>query len=228
MLTTVSGSPYTLTWIGSTITAATTFTETGPSTTKTTSQTAGGLIWTLPTLPVGFPNPPPGPPPGLPDPVGGIIDPHVPGCIFGCGPPGLGGGGGGGGGFPCLIGCGGGGGVGVVVVVVEKVVTLTQILPNRSLPITTLATRNRRKANLAGPTQHPRAQARHSPHARKWCRSHPRQPLPQHLALPLPDAVVPQRQHSLQPVPLLAVFSVALAVLGVAVLVNRRANVINH
>ena len=112
MLTTVSGSPYTLTWIGSQITAATTFTETGPSTTKTTSQTAGGLIWTLPTLPVGFPNPPPGPPPGFPDPVGGIIDPHVPGCIFGCGPPGLGGGGGGGGGFPCLIACGGGGGGG--------------------------------------------------------------------------------------------------------------------
>lgn len=110
MLTTVSSTPYTLTWVGSKINSPTTIIETGPSTTATTSQTAGGFIWTVPTLPPGFPGPPPGPPPGFPDPIGGGIDPIVPGCIFGCGPPGLGGGGGGGGGLPCLIDCGGGGG----------------------------------------------------------------------------------------------------------------------
>lgn len=113
MLTTVSSKSYTLTWVGSKISAATTFTEIGPSTTETTSQTAGGFIWTIPTLPAGFPIPIPGPPPGFPVPVlGGGIDPDVPGCIFGCGPPGLGGGGGGGGGLPCLIDCGSGGGGG--------------------------------------------------------------------------------------------------------------------
>ena len=112
MLTTVSSKSYTLTWVGSKVNSPTTIIETGPSTTETTSQTAGGFIWTVPTLPAGFPGPPPGPPSGFPDPIGGGIDPIVPGCIFGCGPPGLGGGGGGGGGLPCLIDCGGGGGGG--------------------------------------------------------------------------------------------------------------------
>ena len=109
MLTKVSSKSYTLTWVGSKINTPTTIVETGPSTTETTSQTAGGFIWTVPTLPPGFPGPHPGPPPGFPDPVGGGIDPIVPGCIFGCGPPNLGGVGGGGGGLPCLIDCGGGG-----------------------------------------------------------------------------------------------------------------------
>ena len=110
MLTTVSSTSYTLTWIGSKIDSPTTIIETGPSTTETTSQTAGGFIWSVPTLPPGFLGPPPGPPPGFPVPNGGAIDPVVPGCVFGCGPPGLGGGGVEGGGLPCLIDCGGGGG----------------------------------------------------------------------------------------------------------------------
>lgn len=107
MLTTVSGESYTLTWVGTQINTPTTIIQTGLSTTETSSQTAGGFIWTVPTLPPGFPNPiPPRPPPGFPKPkLGGGVDPVVPGCIFGCGTSG-----GGGGGFPCLIDCGGGDG----------------------------------------------------------------------------------------------------------------------
>lgn len=110
MRTTVSSNSYTLTWVGSKIVYPTTIMNIGPSTTQTTSQTAGGFIWTVPTLPPGYPEPPPGPPPGFPDPISGGIDPVVPGCIFGCEPPGLGGGGSVGLRFPCLIDCGGGGG----------------------------------------------------------------------------------------------------------------------
>ena len=42
-LTTVSGNPYTITYVASTIDAPTTLIRTGPSTTETISQTAGGV-----------------------------------------------------------------------------------------------------------------------------------------------------------------------------------------
>ena len=107
-VTTISNTPYTLTFVSTTAKQGTTFVESDASTTTTSSVTAGGAIWALPTLPIGFPLIPfPGPPPGAPPPSisGSGFNPL---CIFGCG------GGGGGsssstpGKLPCVIGCGGG------------------------------------------------------------------------------------------------------------------------
>ena len=82
--TVISGTTFSLTYVSTTATQATTIVESNAQTTTTATYSKGGPIWIIPILPIGFPSPPPPPPPPppIPPPTGG--DGGGGGCEFGC------------------------------------------------------------------------------------------------------------------------------------------------